>query len=400
MELYLQFGHGMMEHCRSLLGQWGGGTVIHSPRDLDAERMTALARDIRGLGGRNVIDPQFYLPHADHFRLNEHCYWPDEYATGNFWAGNELQEMLGQLKALNDQVGTDVLLTPGCLAEEISDDWLRNQQRVAEMCRAMETGKPVWMTIAIGESVSRTQDSLSDLLDAIENWDVDGYYLIFEHPGDGYLVNNAVWLVNQMDLVAGIKLIGKKAVVGYSNHQQLLLAASKADAICSGTFLNVRAFPRGKFFLNDSESSKQRAKWYYCPQALSEYKVPMLDVARLMGVLDSMRPVAGMSERYCQPLFSGVQPSTADWKETLAFRHFLDNLRIQARLVSRRSLDETFDSLLAINDNARDLTGRLQDMKIVAQQRAIAELLDIHDAVLEVHKTNRGVLLRRRWNTL
>jgi hypothetical protein len=34
MELYLQFGYGMMEHTRRLVDEWDGGTVILSPRDL------------------------------------------------------------------------------------------------------------------------------------------------------------------------------------------------------------------------------------------------------------------------------------------------------------------------------------------------------------------------------
>ena len=32
MELFLQFGYGMMEHCRVLLSAWGGGTTILSPQ--------------------------------------------------------------------------------------------------------------------------------------------------------------------------------------------------------------------------------------------------------------------------------------------------------------------------------------------------------------------------------
>jgi hypothetical protein len=40
MELFLQFGFGMMEHCRVLVDEWGGGTVILSPRDLNETQLT------------------------------------------------------------------------------------------------------------------------------------------------------------------------------------------------------------------------------------------------------------------------------------------------------------------------------------------------------------------------
>jgi serine/threonine protein kinase len=43
MELYLQFGYGMMEHCRFLVSEWQGGTVVLSPRDLTDEQLGRLA---------------------------------------------------------------------------------------------------------------------------------------------------------------------------------------------------------------------------------------------------------------------------------------------------------------------------------------------------------------------
>ena len=41
MELHLQFGFGMMEHCRHLLTEWGSGTVVLSPRDLTPKSKNA-----------------------------------------------------------------------------------------------------------------------------------------------------------------------------------------------------------------------------------------------------------------------------------------------------------------------------------------------------------------------
>src|SRR5689334_11376800 len=83
MDLYLQFGYGMMDHCRSLLSAWGGGTVILSPRDLRHEQLVRLASEIIDTpNGAVLVDPQFYLPHADHERLVAHAYWPKDYDSG------------------------------------------------------------------------------------------------------------------------------------------------------------------------------------------------------------------------------------------------------------------------------------------------------------------------------
>ena len=61
MELHLQFGWGMMEHCRHLLTHWGGGTAILSPRDLSPTQLSRLAVDLQRIPNvSTLIDPQFY----------------------------------------------------------------------------------------------------------------------------------------------------------------------------------------------------------------------------------------------------------------------------------------------------------------------------------------------------
>ena len=54
MELFLQMGHGMMEHAKSLLTAWGGGSCILSPRDLTAEQMEKFSHDIKSVGGMEI----------------------------------------------------------------------------------------------------------------------------------------------------------------------------------------------------------------------------------------------------------------------------------------------------------------------------------------------------------
>ena len=46
MELYLQFGYGMMGLCRHFIERWKGGTVILSPRDLTGEQIQRLGKEI------------------------------------------------------------------------------------------------------------------------------------------------------------------------------------------------------------------------------------------------------------------------------------------------------------------------------------------------------------------
>ncbi len=81
MELYLQLGHAMQDHCRKLAQRWGGGTVILSPRDLTREQIAKVADGVRDARGATLLDPQLYDPRSTHHRLIRHDYWPNEYAT-------------------------------------------------------------------------------------------------------------------------------------------------------------------------------------------------------------------------------------------------------------------------------------------------------------------------------
>ena len=110
MELYLQFGYGMMEHCRQLVQAWKGGTVVLSPRDLNDAQLERLSREVVAVpDGRVLVDPQFYLPNADHDRLVAHDYWPNDYASDAFFDGTGLTELIRRLLELNRRLSTHLI---------------------------------------------------------------------------------------------------------------------------------------------------------------------------------------------------------------------------------------------------------------------------------------------------
>src|ERR1035441_5985411 len=275
MELVLQFGYGMMEHCRTLLNQWQGGTVILSPRDLTDEQLGRFSASIRDIqDARLLLDPQFYLPHADHERLCSHAYWPAEYQTGTFWQGPPLRTLLERLRDLNRRLETSSFLLPGMLAAQVDEDWLGIQQSTLEEAAALNTGQRLTMTIALSADASRDPNQIANLLERAERWMADAFYVVVEHPNGQYLVDDPNWLANVVDLAAGLRLLHRPVILGYCNHQMLIAAVAKTTAIASGTWMNVRSFPPAKFVTEYEEEMRQRATWYYCPQALSEYKIP------------------------------------------------------------------------------------------------------------------------------
>jgi hypothetical protein len=399
MELQLQFGYGMMEHSRTLLRRWGGGTVILSPRDLtddQLERYSASVSDITET--RLLLDPQFYLPNADHERLCSHEYWPEQYQTGTFWQGPALRQLLQSLRNLNNRLGTSAFVLPGMLATRVDEDWMAIQQSTAEEARTLDMGKPLMMTIALSSEASRDPDQIANLLERAEHWTADSFYVVIEHPNGQYFVEDPNWLANTIDLAAGLRLMKKSVVLGYCNHQMLIAALAKTTAIASGTWMNVRSFPPEKFVVDYEEEMKQRATWYYCPQALSEYKIPFLDIASRLGLLGRMVPPADLDGGFAAALFGGAQPSSVGFTEQAAFRHYLHALHEQVSRTTRATFDETVDDHRRTLDGAESQLRILTASGIRGQQRDFSATVDVNRAALELFVALRGPILRREWS--
>lgn len=402
MELHLQFGFGMMEHCRHLLTEWGGGTVVLSPRDLNDRQLRSLADDITGIeGGKTLLDPQFYVPHADHDRLCSHEFWPDDFASGSFFQGPEMGSLVRQIVALNKDLGTEAIILPGMLANPVDDLWLAHHESFLTTARDLAgDSKPLYSTIALGADSARNREQVTALLEAVTRWKADGYYIVCEHPNGDYLVQDAIWLAHVLDLTAGLRLAGAQVILGYCNHQMLVSHVAGANAICSGTWMNVRSFPPEKFNKDYEEEIRRRATWYYCPRTLSEYKIPFLDVAYEQGVLDLMKPPSEFDGGYVHPLFSGVQPSSVRFSEQAAFRHYLHTLRGQARALNAAAYDEARQAQEQTLNDAEDLLQTLRSNGVRGANRDFTDSLDVNRAALAMLDTQRGPILRRRWTSL
>lgn len=399
MEMYLQFGWGMMEHCRILIQEWGGGTVILSPRDLNHSQLVRFAGGVQNLqGGAVLLDPQFYLPHSNHDRLSGHDYWPAGYSTGTFYSGPQLYMLIAKLISLNNRLGTREFILPGLYATNLDAQWFSTQQTFLDEARRQGVSRPLCQTIAISSDVCRLSDNIGRLIDFAERDRVDSYYIVCEHPRDAYLVSDSTWMANLLDLVAGLKLLGSRVILGYSSHQTLIAATAKVDAIAAGTWMNVRAFTPGKFDPSQDEEMR-RAVWYYSPKALSEYKITTLDTALRVGVLNLLAPPPPLLPEIAR-LFTGVQPSTLNLAEQTSFRHYLTQLRLQTVGAVLPTFDGTITAYETLLDNTENLLTTLHASGIRGAQRDFSEALEANREALAVLRATRAGILRRRWTSL
>lgn len=404
MELYLQFGWGMMDHCRSLISEWGGGTAILSPRDLSDAQLVKLSKELKERNGYVLLDPQFYLPYEEHVRLQQHDYWPKNYSSGGFWsgsAGSELTTLLNKLNDLNKRLGASRFVLPGLYASEVNDDWLARQSAIIDEANRLGLRPDSLIaTIALSGDATKSDQQVQDILEAANNWEAEHLYLVCEHPNTDYLVADPNWLANVLDLIAGLRLSGRSVILGYCNHQMLIAASAGANAIASGTWMNVRSFPPSKFSARYEEEIRQRTTWFYCPQALSEYKIGFLDIAKKQGVLDEMRPPSKYGSTYSDGLFATPQPSAFPFSEQTSFRHYLHCLRAQVQEARKNDFDETVRLHEEQLDQAEILLNNLHNVGVRGQQRDFKDAIDVNRAALGVLGTGYGPRLRREWANL
>lgn len=401
MQLFLQFGYGMMGHSRDLIERWNGGTVILSPRDLSPEQMTRLGGQVRSLpNARVLIDPQLYMPHSDHARLRSHSYWPQEYDTATFWSGPPLQAMLAALFDANDQVGTERVILPSVFAARIDDDWFAVQEAIIEESQATHADRPRMITLALSGGALADAAQIGNLIERAEQWPIRSFYVVCEHPNGDYLVQDPNWLANVLDLIAGLKLQRSFVLLGYCTHQQLAAAAAGVDAIASGTWMNVRSFPPEKFNTAYEDEIRQRATWFYSPAALCEFKLPFLDIAQRLGVLPLLHAPADLDWEFGDPIFSGAQPSVVGFTEQAAFRHYLCCLHGQCAAADQSAFDAAADSHDQVLNAAENLLGRLAGAGVRGQQRDFGSIVDVNRAALSVLRATRGPMLRRHWNDI
>lgn len=401
MDLHLQFGFGMMSHTRELFALWKGGTAILSPRDLTKEQMTTLAKDLRTRGGKVLLDPQCFVRESDHERLVSHEYFTAfrSHSESGYRDGPGIPDVLQRLSALGKELQVAEHILPSYLLVGSTGPWYAVQDTVIEAAPSCYGSDPVIATLPLGVSAMMDEGVIEELVEHVRAWPVSGFYVIAENP-TGYLVENPVWLANLLVLVSGLKLQGKKVIVGYCSHQMLSLAAAGADAIAAGTWLNVRAFSPERFSAPEEGTISRRSVWYYCPQALSEFKIPFLDIAKRVGVLDVLRPPASLANTYAAPLFSGPSPTTIEWGEQSAFRHYLCTVREQARSATLTSYDDTLAWQRKNLEDADTVLKTLHSKGISGQDRDFGPLISVNQAALAALDSARGSVLRRKWASL
>ncbi len=403
MEFGLQMGHGMQSLAEEFLeGQKSANQLILSPRNFGKtkavsgpDRMIAYAKgSVSEVAGGILLDPQLFSDKNATASLREFPHW--KVCSGSLW--DKPYAVLEEVANLNEACLTSMFIIPSNTVETVNREYLDRMGEYAASARKFSGGRKTLMTLSFGQDVLKGENSIDMLLNAFEDWDVDGFYVVSEHPRDKYLVDQPLWLYNYLVLIAGIKRIGKLAYAGYGSHQLLLLALAGCDCLFSGNYLNVRRFEKSTFE-DKGEGISQRACWYYAPQALSEFKVNTLDLAKRMGALDVLRTPFG-DEEYVGALFRGALPSDTAYNERASFLHYLICMNQQCKVLSRGSYEETYSALLGYFNTAQYIIDGLMDRGINDRARNYADALPAASQAVAAFNANWGFQMSQVWSEI
>jgi len=400
MKLYLQFGYGMMAHVKHMFKQWGGGTVILSPRDMDEDQISRLSNDLKSINGQTLLDPQLYKPKSsDHHGLLKHDYFQefcgDNYCTNILADGYKMEELFESLKHLNNLAKSDSYIVPGIYCDEPIDIWNMSQKAFLQTAEKVFLDKRKLATLCISSNLlSGKPEKIEQLIGLATKWDVDGFYVV---PEGNYLEKNPIWFANLLSLVAGLKLLEKEVIVGYANHQMLALACTGVDAIATGSWLNVRHFSLERFE-EPASTGGRKVPWYYCPCSQSEYKLATLDAfKRLRKVdgesIDNLKTDSSMNSHYIDPYFE----NDIEFKEQAVFRHYFQCLYKQSEILSRETYSDTFSVVYSLQENAEETIDVFHSQKLRQKERSYENIGEACMSALNIFHQEKGTLMKRYW---
>lgn len=395
MELFFQMGHGMQGMLLELVKAWGEGHVILSPVNIAQDKIANYSGKIQALGGQVTFDPQIFYPKDGHAKLQAYDYWPsEETSITSEKVRNSINEDL--LRINNEVSSSSIILSGREITEENVLEEIKWMEESAGFFSA-KTNKPLLATLHLYPETIRNRVFVEHLVEELRSVPVDGFYIIPYSPNSEYIISDHLWLINMLKLLTCLKLSNKKIIVGYTSHQGLVYSLANIDAIASGNYMNTRSFVPGKFKYIKDKDIRHRSTWYYLPNAFSEYKAILLDVAMQRGYLENFAPRGEFVNEYSAMLFKGAQPSSTNYNETNSFKHYLHCMKTQCEMLTKGSYSETYDTYEFMLNSADNQIKEFKKYGMSGENRDFASAIEANRVAICANNEDYGLKLELDW---
>ena len=122
-----------------------------------------------------------------------------------------------------------------------------------------------------------------------------------------------------------------------------------------------------------------------------------MDIALRRGVLQPFAPQPEYGSEYADMLFSGAIPTTTNFNEPVAFRHYLTCLRHQCQIARHSTFDETIEYHKDLLAGAARTIQFAHRYGVRGQKRDFEESIDANLTALDTFEAEKGFLIKRMW---
>ncbi|HKM20444.1 MAG TPA: hypothetical protein VJZ01_00165 [Lachnospiraceae bacterium] len=123
-------------------------------------------------------------------------------------------------------------------------------------------------------------------------------------------------------------------------------------------------------------------------------------IAKRMNLLDRLEPSESMKSKYCNMLFSSALPSSSNFGEKEAFRHYLHCFSIQCNSSVRKTYNETRDAHIMMLETTEQLLNGLNEKGIKGQNRDFLEIIDVNRAAISAFDMTHHFPMSQEWDSL
>lgn len=383
MLFLLQQGHGMLDLDKEFITDHPQSGVILSPRICTKEQVERHANDVLELGGELLFDPQFYEPRTNLDKLLTFPYWEGlNFDSADFIVNSAARFCERVISYQVENLNVSKVLIPGRFTNSADTYWRDLQGTFAESAAALNVGRHIYSTVAIGADVVVSGELFDNILDEVVSYPVNGIYIVVRPPRDSFLVDNDLFLYALLDGLLSISLSGKDVILGYANQQSLIYAAAGISTIASGNYRNVRHFNPDMFYVD--ESDRRKKIWYYDSNTLSEYRPETLALAFRRGLGSYFGPAC----EHCES-FLGSSAS-APLREPQAFRHYLHEIHRQWLSFDTVPRNERLLSVTELLNSVQSRIAELNDRRFTFGDRAFNMAGDATISALSSFESDRG----------
>ncbi|MHB9036369.1 MAG: hypothetical protein ACYC64_06855 [Armatimonadota bacterium] len=245
-----QFGDRSQKLAQEQLEQGVGVGVIISARDISCNNAAKYAIQYHGLSADVLFDPQFYVPEFQNANLQSYGMDACRVSVTQLHqlSDSNASILAATLERIGRELQIDALISPALPYEAGRPDIVRLNHQLFNIAKKVgdSIGVPTYATVAFGQSVTGSNQTMGTALSAATALPCDGWYYAFEFtpariPSDDGLVFRCC--------TAGLTLActGKPVLHAFAGPMGLLSLGFGATGAGIGHSQNVWHFTRSRW---------------------------------------------------------------------------------------------------------------------------------------------------------